>query len=275
MQSRFDAAGGIGNSGFTLIELVTVIVLISILAVIGGGFMVRSADSYHDSVSRSQLIQQGRQAIERVTRELRIAAPGSVRVSSNNLCIEWLPVLAGANYLNDVSDQSNGAPATTSIETAPVVLASGTPRYVSIGALASSEVYGANPASMALYGSLDSSAIPNLINLGAAKQFLRNSINRRLFIAAHPKQACIAGGRLTIHENYTGAGSYPSSASLNGTPPNAGVLLAEGVLPGAELPFAISNGTEVRNTIVLVALPVEKNGERVTLRHQVMVRNVP
>jgi MSHA biogenesis protein MshO len=279
MQSRFgatlNATRSTGSSGFTLIELVTVIVLISLLAVIGGGFMVRSADSYHDSVSRSQLIQQGRQAIERITRELRIASPASIRVSTNNLCIEWLPVIGGANYLSDVSDQSNGAPATSSIDTAPLVLASGTPRYVSIGALASSELYGVSPASLALFGGLDTSSIPHVLTLGSAKQFLRNSSNRRLFVTDHPKQVCIDNGRLTIHENYTSAGSYPSNASFDGTPPNAGSLLAEGVLPGAELPFAISSGTEARNTILLMALPFEKNNERVVLRHQVMVRNVP
>ncbi|MCW8196635.1 prepilin-type N-terminal cleavage/methylation domain-containing protein [Proteobacteria bacterium 005FR1] len=275
MQSGFGPIRTAGNSGFTLIELVTVIVLISIVAVIGGGFMFRAADSYHDSVSRSQLIQQGRQAIERITRELRIAVPASIRVSTNNLCIEWLPAIGGASYLVAVADQSNGAAATTSIDTAPLILGSGSARYVSVGALASAELYGVNPASLALYGNLDTSAIPNVLSLASAKQFLRNSSNRRLFLAEHPKQICVANGRLTLHENYTSTGSYPSSAALDGTPPNAGVLLAHGVLLTAELPFALTSGTEARNTIVRMELPFSKNNERVVLRHQVMVRNVP
>lgn len=263
------------QSGFTLIELVTVIVIISILSVLGGGFMVRSADSYHQSVSRSQLIQQGRQAVERITRELRIAVPNSVRVSTTNRCVEWLPVVAGVNYLEELPDQSNGAPATANINTAPVNLGPGTPRYVTVAALTSAELYGATPPSLELYGSLDGSAIPNVISLSSAKQFERNSVNRRLFIAGHPKQICVANGRLTLHENYTSPGSYPDSSGFGGGPPNTGVLMAQGVLPAGEVPFAIEAGTQARNTIVNMELPFEKAGERLVLRHQVMVRNVP
>lgn len=263
------------QSGFTLIELVTVIVLISILSVIGGGFMLRSAESYHQSVSRSQLIQQGRQAIERITRELRIAVPNSIRVSGNNLCIEWLPVAGGGNYLEELPDQSNGAPATSDISTAPIAFDIGESRYVTVAAMSSSELYGATPPSLELFGNLDTSTIPNVVTLANPKQFQRNSINRRLFIADHPQQLCVSGGRLTIHNDYTAAGNYPNVGSLSGAPPSAGTLLAQGVAPAGEVPFAITSGTEVRNTIVRIELPFEKGGERVVLRHQVMVRNVP
>ena len=261
--------------GFTLIELIAVVVLVAIVAVLGGGFMIQTANSYHQSVNRSKLVQTGRQAIEQVTRRLRIAVPNSVHVSANNLCIEWLPVVAGANYLNALPDQSNGAAAISSIQTAPVSFDLGTGRYVVVGALSSAEVFGVAPASLELFSAPVVAGIPNTVNLGSPKQFLRNSINRRLFIADYPQQFCISSGELTFHQGYTGAGSYPSSAALTGSPPNGGTVVARGVQPLAEIPFAISSGTEVRNTIVNLQIPFEQGGERIVLRHQVMVRNVP
>lgn len=263
------------QSGFTLIELITVIVLLAILSAIGSGFMVRSAESYHQSVNRGQLVQQGRLAIERITRELRIALPNSVQASGNSRCIEWLPVVGGGNYLGELPDQSNGAPATATIDTAPITLDTSTARYVSVGALSRGELVGATPPSLELFSNLNDASIPNTVTLVNAKQFLRNSVNNRLFIVDHPRQICVDAGRLTIHDDYTAGGSYPSSASLTGSAPSPGVLLADGVNLGGELPFAVVNSTETRNAIVAIQLPFEKGGERVVLRHQVMVRNVP
>ena len=263
------------RNGFTLIELITVIVILSILSVVGGGFMIQSAESYHQSVNRGKLIQKGRQAIEQITRQLRIGVPNSVTVSANNLCVEWLPVVSGGNYLDELPDQDNGAAATASINTAPLSFDLGTPRYVTIAALNRSELYSAAPASLEHYGSVNTALIPNVVTLGNAKQFLRNSINQRLFIADQPMQFCVGGGTLTQHEAYTAVGAYPSSSALTGSAPNAGILLADGVNLGGEIPFAITTGTEARNTIVRLEIPFEQGGERIVLRHQVMVRNVP
>ncbi len=59
--------------GFTLIEVITVIVILSVLATMGGTFMVESTKSYQATQTRSRLVNTGRQAIERMSRQLRIA----------------------------------------------------------------------------------------------------------------------------------------------------------------------------------------------------------
>lgn len=261
--------------GFTLIELITVIVVMSILAVIGSGFMLESANAYHQSVNRSKLVQQSRQALERITRELRIAVPNSIKTSANNLCIEWLPIVGGGNYLGILPDQNNSSPATSSINTAPISIDFGTPRYVAVSPFSDNEIYGAAPGSMERFASVNTSAIPNVVNLAAAKQFLRNSINRRLFLADYPKQFCVTGGELRFHDNYTAAGAFPASGALTGAPPNGGSLIAQGVNISGEVAFSVRNSVEDRNTIVDIELPFTQGGERIVMRHQVMVRNVP
>jgi MSHA biogenesis protein MshO len=263
------------QGGFTLIELITVIVILSILTVIGSGFMIKTAEGYQQTVNRSLLIQRGRQTIERLTRELRNAVPNSIRVSANNLCIEWLPTVGGGNYMGVLPDQSNGAPATSLINTSPITFSGGNASYVIVGALNSTEVYSSTPSSLELFSSINTGSIPNQITLSNAKIFERNSINQRVFIAIEPNQACINGDELLIYDSYTTSGSYPSQSALTGSPPGAGVLVSAGVTVSGETPFSITSGVESRNTIVVLNIPFSKGGERIVLRHQVMVRNVP
>src|SRR6188768_3006752 len=92
------------QSGFTLIELITVIVILSILASIGTGFVVSATESYQRTQTRALLVNTARQALERMTRQLRIALPYSVRITNNGSCIEFMPIAAGGNYLEPVAD---------------------------------------------------------------------------------------------------------------------------------------------------------------------------
>ncbi|MGH1469854.1 MAG: PulJ/GspJ family protein [Cellvibrionaceae bacterium] len=263
------------QTGFTLIELITVVVILSILTVIGSGFMIRTAEGYHQTVNRTQLIQRGRQTIERLTRELRNAVPNSIRVSANNLCIEWLPIVGGGNYVGVLPDQSNGASSVTTMNTGPLSFGSGNTAYVIVGALSSNDIYNASPNSLELFSSIDTSNIPNVITLSNPKIFERNSVNNRIFIASEPNQACISGDQLFTYDNYTSAGNYPSQSVLTGSPPGTGVLLSVGVSLSGEIPFSITSGSLDRNTIVQLNIPFEKGGERIALSHQIMVRNVP
>ena len=56
-------------AGFTLIEMVTVIVLLGIIAGILTPFIAKAMQAYSHSKARASLVDKGRLAMERLTRE--------------------------------------------------------------------------------------------------------------------------------------------------------------------------------------------------------------
>ena len=99
---------GVTQSGFSLIELVAVIVLLGIVAAGSSAFISSSVSIYSDTARRSELSQQGRYAVERISRELRDTLPNSVRTGTfgASQCVEFMPVLGASGYINDVAGVS-------------------------------------------------------------------------------------------------------------------------------------------------------------------------
>ena len=82
------------SDGFTFVELVTVIVLMSIISLAGVEIIRYTAEAYSKMLGRQTLGNTARIAIDRISRELRGALPGSTRTANN--CIEFMPI----NYLD-------------------------------------------------------------------------------------------------------------------------------------------------------------------------------
>jgi len=162
-------------TGFTLIELIAVLLIVAIVGAIGSNFLVTTVDGYSRAKEQADLIFRGRLAIEQMTRRMRIALPNSARVSASGDCIEFLPVVAGVNYLDYVADAENGAPAVSTINTAPFALGLGSAVHVSIAPLFPSEIYSiSSTASRVGIGTLGSSPYTS-VPLSSAHRFVRNS----------------------------------------------------------------------------------------------------
>ncbi len=84
------------QSGFTLVELVMVIVLLGIVATISTQFVALSTRGAIDVGDRQQRALAGVVISEQITREVRNAFPLSVR--ENGECLEWLPILGATTY---------------------------------------------------------------------------------------------------------------------------------------------------------------------------------
>lgn len=86
------------SRGFTLIELVMVIVLLAIVATISVRFVTLSTQGAIDVSDRQKRALKAVVVAERLSRELRGAVPGSVRVDPAGDCVSFLPALDGGLY---------------------------------------------------------------------------------------------------------------------------------------------------------------------------------
>ncbi len=87
---------GVAATGFTLIESIIVILLIGILAAIAAVFVVQPFEAARDVTRRAELVDAAETALNRMTREVRLAVPNSVRVDGNAL--EFLRTTTGGRY---------------------------------------------------------------------------------------------------------------------------------------------------------------------------------
>lgn len=96
-------------AGFTLVESVIVIVITGILAAVVAIFIRAPVQGYFDTVRRAELTDQADLALRRITRDVRLALPNSVRVTTvgNVHYIEFIMTRSGGRY-RDVSDGSTG-----------------------------------------------------------------------------------------------------------------------------------------------------------------------
>lgn len=276
------------QKGFSLIELITVTIILAIVASMGTSFIASSIEGYNQTQFRAKLINKSRQAMERMTRQLRLALPHSVLVSNFvaglelDECITFLPVVGGGHYIDLVPQQAGGGVTTSNqVNVGPFRVDFGTARMMTIGAMGNNEIFNVNPYSMAprnsiaiLNASIASAPGFNTVTplvLSGNKQWRRNSPQKRFYLIDNPAAFCIVGSELRYYDSFDDTPPWDQ----NVTPRvSASVLLAEGVTGGGNS-FQISSGTESRNSVVTINLSFSENSETVTFQQELHLRNTP
>jgi MSHA biogenesis protein MshO len=87
-------------AGFTLIEAIIAIVITGILGSVVAVFINRPIQGYFDSVRRAELTDQADVALRRISRDIRLALPNSLRVitAGGVNYIEFIMTSAGGRY---------------------------------------------------------------------------------------------------------------------------------------------------------------------------------
>ena len=270
------------NQGFTLVELVMVIVVLAILSTGSLKFISNSAQGLVDTAERQALASSATIAVEKVLREVRRALPNSVRQFSDggNECLELVPILHSSEYVSVPIASSE-----TSFDSIRFVGATGAESgFVAVYPSSEGSVYGTSPVTTraistdtATAGAVD--AITNfqtiLFDGGANYRFPTNSPRKRFFLVSQPISFCDdANGRLWRYQNYdfqvTGGAGIPTTGSNR-------ILIADS-LQANSLEFNILPAQLQRNAVVRMSLIIERGGastEQVDISQEVQLRNVP
>jgi len=95
--------------GFTLIEMVIVIVVGGIVAAMTVSILTLPINAYIDSARRATLTDVAESALRRMQRDIRAALPNSIRVSGDGQTLELLHIINGGRYRAQLAVDVSGA----------------------------------------------------------------------------------------------------------------------------------------------------------------------
>jgi MSHA biogenesis protein MshO len=294
--------------GMTLIELIVVIMLTGIVASMAAVFVLRPVQGYVDLGRRAALVDAAESALRRMTRDIRLAAPNSVRATNvgSGFALELLPVVDGARYSTGEPPPNDDCKNLTGFDPSPAdaefdilgtfsTLPTGTPAGLRLvinnqGEGTGHDVYadGITPSPAApLVITPVGTTITIVLNpvgtcpangkhhitLSAAHQFRASSPRDRVFVVATPvSYVCDPGaGTLVRYAGYPIQASQPTTAAaLNAL---AGVTSAR-VADNLELCTATTTTTQIRDRgLVTLTLTLHDQGERIRLVQQAQLDN--
>jgi len=277
--------------GFTLIELVVVIVLLGIMSVGITSFINLSTQIYVNVADRDELIASARFAVERLNRELRNALPNSVRVTNDatNQCIEFVPIKASTVYTDIPVSPEPETDTITVIEfqdengngdnyDCPVNETNCSDK-VAVYPLNAGEI---NAIQYDLTGKVFGLKSVDHANPSASEwtltldrtlgvQFDSDSPTKRLYIINNPVSFCVTGNTLVRYD----INGFSVTQSIK-QKSNA-ILMADNLadLNVADLPFVINPATLQRNANVQVKLHFQREGEDFVFNNDIHLVNVP
>jgi MSHA biogenesis protein MshO len=264
--------------GFTLVELVMVIIILGVVGAMVAVFMRSPVDAYFDTARRAALSDLADTATRRMARDLRRALPNSVRVP-NPACLEFIPTRTGARYRADIDATAGPGPQTNSVLNFAVPdtrfnmlgnnAALPADQQIQVGDLIA--VYNLGIPGADAYAGNNVAAVTGVTNGAetniriAATQFPLASGSQRLHVIPGGEQVVAyvcAGGNLHRTARVLGAAACPAN----------GPILATRL---AACNFVFNGNNLQRNALVQLMMDFTDGGETVSLYHEVHVNNTP
>lgn len=281
--------------GFTLVELIMVIVIMGVIGGMVSVFMKSPIDAYFASARRAALTDVADTVVRRMARDIRKALPNSIRYVSNpttSQCIEFIPTKTGGRYRaengaggGDILDFAATAPADSSFNMLGLNSALPADQRIAVDdviavynlGITGADAYVPNNTSPVVAPAPSEPASApgeTTINI-TPKQFpLASGSNRFHVIPGNEKIVSFVcptstRGDLVRYANY----AYPSSVSATSAcPSTGGSILARNVT----CTFTYNGSDLQRNALVQMSITLtDSANETVSLYHEVHVDNTP
>ncbi len=289
--------------GFTLVEMIVVIVITGILGGMVAMFIRAPVQGYVDSSRRAEMTDIVDTALRRIGRDLRTAVPNSIRLPApaGSTYIEFLPTVAGGRYRADpagsaglcggsaLGDALSFDMADTCFGIIGPAIAFAAGDAIIIGSTQSdgSQPYQGVATATSVRRMLAPAGVgtQSIVQITSAVPFPASSelVGRRFAVVPAAQlavtYACLGAG---INANGDGTGTLTrywaygfSAAQL--TP--AAIAALGG--PSAILADRVSacsfvyDTSNQRNSLVAINLTITRGGESINLYHEVHVNNVP
>lgn len=269
----------LGRSGFTLIELIIVIVLLGVLSTVTIGILLQPFQAFQDQSRRASLVAEADLVLNRMTREIRLALPNSVRTTqaNGNQYLEFIPSIGGGRYRAqlDFSDPESSegyildfSDLDDSFDVLGGVLGDFTVGDYLVVFNASSNLGSSANAYRGLNRTrLISGSTPEHLRFNEIR-FPSASIGHNRFDIVPQSGpvtfACI-GNQLRRYSDYGFQESQPTAFQ-------SGQLMASRI---SDCEFSYLPGDHMRNGVVTLNLSITEGEESISLLYQVQVVNAP
>lgn len=258
---------GTKERGFSLIELIMVIVILGALGVGITSFITRSVGGYIATGERQRMATAGLVAAEKITRELREALPNSIRTSLDKSCVEFIPIFAASTYI-DLPVEAAGS----SFQAISAQRDSAISGRVAVYPISTASLYSpsASGSLTAATASMPTGTGAVTVSLSSAHQFPLHSPARRFYIVGAPAAYCQAGGKIIRYSNY---GFNPGLGSL--PPSGADMAMLINQVQAGSVQFDFSPMSLVRNAVVNFRFRLEQGSEQLVVEQEAAIRNLP
>lgn len=290
------------NRGFTLIEMIMVVVIAGIVAAMLLLFFMKPFQEYTDLGRRAALVDAAESALRRMARDVRIALPNSIRVtnSTNGFAMELWPIIDGGKYVTqgaasakinlhgdfdkDWDNLGCFQNITPGVYTTYHIVINnlGITGFDAYGPLDINRQGNATGVITKVGETITISDNPGAscptlgtqhISLGNNHAFLDSSPRNRMYLVEKPvSYVCDkASGTLTRYADYPIQASQPATAAtLDSLPGVTSALVTDSV----ESCVVTSSSVDVRNrSLVTLDLALSKEGEVIRLIHQAQQDN--
>lgn len=260
--------------GFTLVELIMVIVLMGVIGGMVTVFMKSPIDAYFDSARRAALTDVADTAVRRMARDIRKALPNSLRVP-NSQCLEFIPTKTGGRYRTEdatagdgtrldftaadaafnMLGNNNALPANQRIVQGDVIA------VYNLG-ITGADAYNQNNTATVSGAPVDGSETRIAID---SKLFPLASGGNRFHVI--PKDE-----KVVAYVCSSGTLRRTASTTFTSACPATGAMLADRV---SSCSFVYNGSDLQRNALVQITVKFTENNETVSLYHEVHVSNTP